>query len=225
MNAALINHSCSPNAAVDLEEKSNHGREIRAIKAIKKGEEITTFYIFYSHDHFRFRQANIAIFGCTSEERRITIKRDRGFDCKCGMCCGNVEYQEDIMRQLSELYKALDSKHDQKKASEYSASDWTKDAKIWAEIVDKTLKLHIGGINAKISSVSLLAVTAQFARDQKLLEKAKDILKRSAEDAKIEFTRIGYGTLEKIFTTFSNKLILKKPPKKKPYENCNRPLL
>ena len=55
---------------------------------------------------------------------------------------------------------------------------------------------------------------AQLARDKKLLEKAKDILKKFAEDAKIEFMRIGYGTLEKIFTKFSNKLKLKKPPKK-----------
>ena len=118
------------------------------------------------------------------------------------------------MRQLSELYKALDSKHDQKKASDYSASDWTKEAKIRAEIVDKTLILHIGGIDAKLYSASLLAVTAQFARDQKLLGNAMDMLKKLAEDYKFEFDRLGYEDLERKFARFSNKLKSKKPPKK-----------
>ena len=92
--------------------------------------------------------SNIAELGCTAEERMIIIKRERGFDCKCGVCSGDVEDKEDVMRQLSELYKTLDTKHDQKKASDYnnSASDWTREAKMWTEIVDKTLKLHIGGI-------------------------------------------------------------------------------
>ena len=144
----------------------------------------------------------------------ITIKRERGFDCKCGVCSGEVEDQEDVMRQLSELYKTLDTKHDQKKASDYSASDWTKEAKIWAEIVDKTHKLHIGWNGAKFSSVLLLAVTAQLARDQKLLEKAKDMLKKLVEDVKLEYMRTDYEILERVFTRFSNKLNSKKPPKK-----------
>ena len=59
LNAALINHSCSPNAECScggtglerlavVEEKSDSVREIRAIKTIKKGEEITSFYSFRS---------------------------------------------------------------------------------------------------------------------------------------------------------------------------------
>ena len=160
LNAALINHSCSPNAAqaplkrsATVEEKSDNVREIRAIKAIKKGEEITTFYTFS-----RYRHANIAELGCTAQERMIIIKRERGFDCKCGVCSGEVEDHEDVMRQLSELYKTLDTKHDQKKASDYSALDLTREAKTWTEIVDKTHKLHIGEIYDKFVSASLLAV-------------------------------------------------------------------
>ena len=144
----------------------------------------------------------------------ITIKRERGFDCKCGVCSGDVEDQGDVMRQLSELYKTLDTKHDQKKATDYSASDWTREVKIWIEIVDKTRTLHIGGIYAKFSSVSLLAVTAQLARDKKLLEKAMDKLKKLVEDANFEYMRFGYVALEEGFRRFSNKLKAKKPPKK-----------
>ena len=55
------------------------------------------------------------------------------------MCSGDVEDQEDVMRQLSEHYKTLDTKHDQKKASDYSALDLTREAKTWTEIVDRTL--------------------------------------------------------------------------------------
>ena len=130
------------------------------------------------------------------------------------MCSGDIEDQEDVMRQLSELYKTFDTRHDQKKASDYSASDWTREAKIWIEIVDKTLKLHIGGIYAKFSSVSLLAVTAQLARDKKLLEKAMDKLKKLVEDANFEYMRFGYVALEEGFRRFSNKLKSKKSPKK-----------
>ena len=219
LSSTLINHSCSPNAAVAVlerfamvGEKSDHVLEIRAIQAIKKGEEITTFYSFASHAHFR--PTNIAMFGCTAQERMITIKRERGFDCKCGVCSGDVEDQGDVMRQLSELYKTLDTRHDQKKASDYSASDWTREVKIWIEIVDKTRTLHIGGIYAKFSSVSLLAVTAQLARDKKLLEKAMDKLKKLVEDANFEYMRFGYVALEEGFRRFSNKLKAKKPPKK-----------
>ena len=88
----------------------------------------------------------------------ITVKRKRGFDCKCCVCSGDVEDKEDVMRQLLELYKTLDSKHDQKKVSVYSASDWTREAKTWTEIVDKTLTLHIGGINAKFVSEKLFGL-------------------------------------------------------------------
>ena len=52
-----------------VEEQSDHVLEIRAVKAIRKGDEITTFYT-YSHTHFR--PTDIALFGCTAEERRIT---------------------------------------------------------------------------------------------------------------------------------------------------------
>ena len=130
------------------------------------------------------------------------------------MCSGDIEDQEDVMRQLLELYKTLYSKHDQKKAADYSFSDWTREAKIWTEIVDKTLKLHIGGIYPKFVKVSLLAVTAHLARDKKLLGNAMDMLKKLAENAKLEYMRIYSGSLEERLTKFTSKLKSKKPPKK-----------
>ena len=38
-----------------------------------------------------------------------------------------------------------------------------------------------------------MIVTAQLARDQKLLGKARGMLKKFMEDAKLEYMRIGYG--------------------------------
>ena len=92
-------------------------------------------------------------------------------------------------------------------------------AKIWTEIVDQTLKLHIGGIIVKFASVVLLAVTAQLARDQKLFGKARDILKKLMEDVKLEYMRIGYGFLEEKLTRFSDR---RSPRRRKSWtHSCN----
>ena len=139
-----------------VEEQSDHVLEIRAVKAIKKEKrsQPSTSTLTLTSDLLILR----CVVLLTAEERMITVKRKRGFDCKCRVCSGDVEDKEDVMRQLLELYKTLDSKHDQKKVSVYSASDWTREAKTWTEIVDKTLTLHIGEIYDKFVSVSLLAV-------------------------------------------------------------------
>merc|ERR1739838_1083819 len=84
LNVALINHSCSPNANSETIQKDGEPwDEIRAIRDISKGEEVTTCVI--------------PMVGCNSQERRAKIKECFQFDCKCCVCTGIIPNQEDIV--------------------------------------------------------------------------------------------------------------------------------
>ena len=79
VNAGLLNHSCAPNAASETfvpKDKNDIRAEVRAIKDINKGEEITIFYNIYKDYSYK-------VFGSTIEERKIAIKKNFDFDCKC----------------------------------------------------------------------------------------------------------------------------------------------
>ena len=86
LNIALLNHSCYPNAemgeyGLELEQVSSNfkeqdGCELRAIKDISRGEEVTTFYLKkMSRDCLK-----------TKAERQKTFKDEYGFECRCEVC-------------------------------------------------------------------------------------------------------------------------------------------
>ena len=104
VNAALLNHSCGPNAANETfvpKDKDDLRVEVRATKDINKGEEITIFYNIYKDYSYK-------VFGSTIEERKIAIKKNFDFDCKCCVCSGSVPGQEDIIKELLELHGTLE---------------------------------------------------------------------------------------------------------------------
>ena len=87
LNIALVNHSCVPNAAIGnlkpTELDGDQDLELRAIKDIFKGEEITICY----YDH-------VTEYGSMLRKRKINFKKLQRFDCKCPMCLGQVSCQE-----------------------------------------------------------------------------------------------------------------------------------
>ena len=99
LNIALVNHSCAPNAHCDNleqeggEETEDLSVELRAIKNIRKGEEITVCYSRAVHK-----------FGSIPRKRKTAIKADLGFDCKCPVCLGHVPLQEKTLKKLIELH-------------------------------------------------------------------------------------------------------------------------
>ena len=72
LNLALVNHSCVPNAEAG---KIGLYKELRAIKDISKGKEITIFYGFVADYNGRFFKKNYMNY----------MKKILGFDCKCLM--------------------------------------------------------------------------------------------------------------------------------------------
>ena len=86
LNMVLVNHSCAPNAACMGLEKvvdEDIAVELRAIKNIAKGEEITNCYF-----------SDVMMFGSIPSKRKTAIKKILKFDCKCPVRLGQVSGQE-----------------------------------------------------------------------------------------------------------------------------------
>ena len=88
-NLALVNHSCVPNA-----EPSRIGLciELRAMKDISKGEEITIFY------------GLVGQYGSIARHRKTNMRRILGL-CQCPVCLDQVPYNEDTLKKLIKLQR------------------------------------------------------------------------------------------------------------------------
>ena len=173
-NLALINHSCAPNADYYLKPSENEDQkkvevkyEIRAIKDICKGEEITIFYLQF-------------MYGCTPEHVRQTIlKNNFGFDCKCNVCCGKVDDQESIIIRIVKILWLSDNAFipGTRKKRHFSADEWKKVAIQGGILLALSQELYIGKLSAKIACCKSAVFAAQMARNPFLLVKAMDELK------------------------------------------------
>ena len=215
LNSALINHSCGPNVEVGLYCDPNTPRfsnlcdkdfktEVRAVKDISKGEEITKCYL---------NSRDILNFGFNRLARKMRIQEVLGFDCMCSVCSGgpgSFVDQEDILKQMLELAKKLGPNHYQKKKV-----DWEREAQIYQRMAELTEELLIGTVMFyRMNLLSGVAASAHLARDEELLGKAMDSLKNVVEESKmvnksLEFDRFMYDT-----TNWSSQLKSKKLPKK-----------
>ena len=190
LNAALVNHSCVPNAALgklkptELDGDPDLCHELRAIKDISKGEEITICYY-----------TDVTKYGSMLRKRKTNIKKFLGFDCKCPVCLGKFSCQEKILKKLIELHNKLDP----------SSSDWKREADSQNKIVYWTMDLYIGGPAEKRVALIKLAKFAHLAREKNFVTKAMDKLRQLAEDTKLEYVRKGYEELERRFFQWSTE--------------------
>ena len=204
LNMTLVNHSCSPNADHGrLLEKDDAGKlndriEIRAIKDICKGEEINYSYF-----------GNILDLCCLRRQgRKVFIKNNFGFDCNCSVCSELNTYQENIAMELLDLLQTLpDPDHYRK-----GLSEWSRDAENLDKINDLIQDFQLGKFQIKWRSMISLAKTAQLARNQNLVRKGLDMLKRFSEDIKMEQIVWFHKILEEDLTQWSNNLKSKKTP-------------
>jgi len=200
LNIALVNHSCAPNASSgsrkpkDQEDGQERSMELRAIKNIGKGEEITIC---------EFR--DVKKFGSIPRKRKTAIKRNLGFDCKCPVCLGQVPGQEKTVKKLIELHSKLNP----------TPSDWRREAGIWSRIVDVTMELHIGDPREKVMALDALLRFAHLARDKDLRRKAMDMWRQCAEDTKLEAIQMNYEEIEMDLVQWSTEFSTNTGPKKK----------
>ena len=162
LNIALLNHSCAPNAlCCDTNPDDDFSVELRALKNIRKGEEITICYY-----------RDVKEFGSIPRKRKTALNKYLGFDCKCPVCLGQVPVQEKILKKLIELHSKLNP----------TGSDFKREAGLRSRIVDLTWELNIGHPREKIGALTSLVGFAHLARDKDLARKAINMLKQLVED-------------------------------------------
>ena len=205
LNTVLINHSCAPNVAIGpLLPEEELKEEVRAIKDIKRGDEITACYFVDLETYLSC--------GFNKQRRLKGIQKKFGFDCKCCVCSGIVPGQEDIMMEIRKLYRALDP-------NMTSSSDWKMIAKTFNKIAELTNKLYTGCVvQLKLFALENLAEVAHLARDEDLLVKALDNYNQFVEDTKLEYVRLGYEELKEDLSGWAVQLKSKKRPNQEEIE-------
>ena len=91
-------------------------------------------------------------------------------------------------------------------------SEWDRDAENLDKITDMIQDFQLGNLQFKCCSMTSLVKTAQLARNQNLVRKGLDMLKRFSEDIKMEKIARIREKLERDLTQWSNNLKSKKPP-------------
>ena len=128
--------------------------EVRAVKDISRGEEITKCYL---------DSKNMLNFGFNRLTRMSRIQEVLGFECKCFICSGGLGKfadQEEILKKMLELAKKFDPNHHQKKKV-----DWEREAQLYQRMADLTKELFIGTVTFyKMNLLSGVAAAAHLAR-------------------------------------------------------------
>jgi len=204
LNVALVNHSCAPNATYNtftiygLKQNQQVGDEdisveLRAVKNICKGDEITICYF-----------DDVKKYGSIPRKWKTAIKKDQGFDCKCPVCMGQVHLQEKTLKKLIDLHNKLNP----------TPSDWKREAGIRSRMVDLTLELNIGNPWEKIEAFEKLMKFAHLARDKDLVMKSMDMMRQFVEETKIEVMQMMYENWERGLAKWSKEFNSNNAPKK-----------
>ena len=166
--------------------------ELRALKNIRKGEEITTCYF-----------NDVKKFGGNPRKWKTVVKTEMGFECKCPVCLGQVYCQEKIVKKLIDLHEKLDP----------TPSDWKREACLWSRIVDLNMELYIGQPGEKISALESMLGFAHLARDRDLVMKAMTVAKQFVEETKIESMHM-YESWEMDLAKWSREFSSNNAPRK-----------
>ena len=209
-NIALINHSCTPNAEHcfkpseesegEDQKKVEAKYELRAIKDISKGEEIT---IFYLQD----------LYGFTLKNTRLSILKDNfGFDCKCNVCCGKVDGQDSLIKKLVKILwcsEDMEFAQGTTKKFHYSSDEWKKVGIKGGIVLALSQDLYIGKVWTRIRLCACAVYAAQMARNPVLLEKAmsawKDLVMKTGFEKRISEYKEVEDKVDKWSPEFNSK--------------------
>lgn len=203
----LINHSCAPNSAKGvLETKETGGKnkkkmELRAIKSIVKGEEITICYLDKTES------------ALTPAEMKTVLQDIFEFDCQCDVCTGKICDQDDLRLLLDAGLRTVHDMRDQSSVYDFKLNDWKKETLMLENLVNiLAMQYYIGRVENIPSMCVAFAFAAQMARDPVRLQKAMDVFKKIAEDTRLEFLKLKYDFYEKFIGQWAAELKSMKPP-------------
>ena len=199
---SLINHSCSPNATDDkmTDSEETNEIEVRAIKDIAKGEEITMFYL----------TSDVSSGLDSKDVIRATIKKGFGFDCLCAVCSGEKPHQDDIKEKLLDLMSCISRENYHTKR----ILDWKSEAMCINEMVDLVQGFYIGRIEIRNHIYADFAMRAHMARDPILRKKAFDLWKILVEETGLWQLKGHCEEVEGTLGKWSSEFKSKKHPRK-----------
>ena len=213
---SLMNHSCAPNVeecplpkeSKDQETETVEDYELRAVRDISKGEEITIFYLVKVKSLFLNQQ-----------DRQIYLKKLFGFNCKCSVCCGDIDDQDSIIEKMEKIFVSPDLEvlffRCSSKKYYTNLDQWKRMAIKGAILTNLSQKLHIGSVEAKMATYASAARAAQFARVQVLLERAMDAWKELVMKTGFEQLTVEYDKMKELVAKWAKEFVSKKPPTKK----------
>ena len=190
---SLLNHSCAPNAAMGLLDGERNKEpekrfELRATKNISKEEEVTIFYLYKD-----------CLF--THADKRASIRKEFGFDCRCLVCLGQIPNQDHlVMRMQLETFNMKDVSP--KKNEEKTLQDWKKEAIVAAIMSDLAKHLYMGRETEKMKYFFMLFRGAMKSRDSALMKKALDDMKELADKLGFESMKNEVESCEAILNNF-----------------------
>ena len=210
---SLINHSCSPNVeecplpreSEDQEKVDKY--ELRAVKDISKGEEITIFYL-----------QSIATISPKQIRQRLLLE-SFGVDCKCCACSfGDNDDQDRISEKIAEFFLSPDAEvfltFSSAKKYDTSLDDWKRMSVKGGLMLALSQKLHIGSVKIKKSCSDAAAQAAQMARDPVLLQRAMDAWEEVVMKTGFEKFKVEYEGMKEAVTKWAPQFDSKKPPTK-----------
>ena len=170
--------------------------ELRAVKDICRGEEITICYL----DVGDSRE--------TKSDRKNIIREEFAFVCKCKVCSGEIRpNQDDILKRILYLRRSL-----RVNAHGVRMEDRKKQALQVEKIFELVQQLHVCRFEAKVDACYALARMAQLARDPELRQKALDAWKELVDASGFEQMRLDYEEFEGFLSRWSKQFKYKTSP-------------
>ena len=116
LNISRLNHSCSPNVVWSYKRSNMIMKEVRALRDIDVGEELSATYL--GNNVF-----------ATSSERRIQLQKSWKFECKCRLCNLPDDEQEENDKKrmmMNKLHWRTPTLKMSGRFEEAFESEWTK---------------------------------------------------------------------------------------------------
>ena len=177
--------------------------EVRAVRDISKGEEVTVCYLLDGE--------NLG----PKAQRQLKLRINHALsECKCLVCSGETPDQEDLVEEYGRIFDTLKFKgydnHYKK-----TLLDWKKEAMMMEKILDITPQLYIAKVDDKYRAYNLVAEAAQMARDPVLLKRAMAMFMKLEEETKFEEVRSWREWMQERLAQWSTQFKSRKLPTKK----------
>ena len=170
--------------------------ELRAVKDILKGEEITICYL----DAVDSRE--------TRTDRKNMLREEFAFVCKCKVCSGEIRpNQDDTLKRILYLRRSL-----RVDAHNVRMEERRRQALQVEKIFELVLQLHVCRFEAKLDACYALARMAHLARDPELRQKGLDAWKELVDNSRFEQMRLDFEEFEEFLNRWSRQFNSKRSP-------------